>query len=101
MADYVRVARYDDIPEGEAKVVQVRGIEIGLFKISGEIHALDNICPHRGGPLAEGIVRGGEITCPWHAWSFNIRTGAYTDDARLSVKKFEVRVEDGEIKVAV
>lgn len=99
MADYIRVARYDDIREGEGRVVEVRGKEIGLFKIDGEIHALDNICPHRGGPLAEGIVRGPVVTCPWHAWSFDIRTGVYTDDARLCVHKFPVRVENGEVQV--
>lgn len=101
MPPFVAVCAVDEIPEGQGRVFQAAGREIALFRIGGQFYALDNICPHRGGPLGEGIVCGTEVTCPWHAWSFDLRTGAYTFDPELAVEKFEVRVEDGQVQVAV
>ncbi len=101
MVQFVTVARVEEVPEGEARVCQVAGREIALFRVGGQFYALDNVCPHRGGPLGEGFVSGTEVTCPWHAWSFDVRTGAYTFDPELAVEKFEVRVENGQIQIAV
>ncbi|RPJ86019.1 MAG: nitrite reductase small subunit NirD [Acidobacteria bacterium] len=101
MPQFVAVCAVDEIPEGQGRVFQAAGREIALFRVGGQFYALDNICPHRGGPLGEGIVWGTEVTCPWHAWSFDLRTGAYTFDPELAVEKFEVRVEDGQVQVAV
>jgi len=101
MPDFVTVARVEDVPQGQSRVFQVAGREIALFHVGAQFYALDNVCPHRGGPLGEGIISGTEVICPWHAWSFDIRTGAYTFDPELAVKKFEVRVEDGQVQVAI
>ncbi len=101
MAQFVTVARVEEVPEGEGRVYKVGGREIALFCVGGQFYALDNVCPHRGGPLGEGIVCGAEVTCPWHAWSFDLRTGAYTFDPELAVEKFELRVEDGQVQVAL
>ncbi len=101
MTQFVPVARVDEIPEGEGRMYQVAGREIAIFRVAGQFYALDNVCPHRGGPLGEGILSGTEVTCPWHAWSFDVRTGEYTFDPELVVQRFEVRVEDGQVQVAV
>ncbi len=101
MSQFVPVARVEEVPEGGGRVYQVAGREIALFRVAGQFYALDNVCPHRGGPLGEGFLSGTEVTCPWHAWSFDVRTGKYTFDPELAVEKFEVRVEDGQIQVAV
>lgn len=101
MAEYIKVARAEEIPEGGSKIVDVDGMQVALFKINGTIHALDNICPHRGGPLGEGIVSGTEVVCPWHAWAFNIETGGYVDDPTFAVIKFDVRVQDGDVEILI
>ncbi len=101
MPQFQTIARVEDVPEGEARVYHVAGREIALFHVAGQFYALDNVCPHRGGPLGEGFVHGTEVTCPWHAWTFDLRTGAYTFDPELAVEKFEVRVQDGQVQVAV
>lgn len=101
MPDFIPVARVEEIPEGQARVFPVNGKEIAIFHVADAFYALNNVCPHRGGPLGEGIVSGLEVTCPWHAWSFDLRTGEYTFDPELAVEKFEVRIADGQIQVAV
>jgi NAD(P)H-dependent nitrite reductase small subunit len=101
MPEFVKVARWGDIGEGGSRVVEVAGKEVVLFKVQGKIFALNNVCPHRGGPLAEGVLSGSEVICPWHAWAFDLGTGAYTFAPELRVETFEVRVEDGEILIRV
>ena len=106
------VARADEIGPGERKIVEVAGLSIGVFNLGGEYFALRNRCPHQGGPLCEGILWGllessapgqfsysrkGEIlTCGWHGWEFDVRTGqSYCDPRRLRVRSYEVQVEAG------
>ncbi len=102
MPEFVRVAKIEDIPSGDGLVVKVNGREVGLFTIEGEVHAIDNICPHRQGPLAEGILEGKVISCPWHAWTFDVTTGKCTFNDSVAVQKFPVRVgADGAVEVLV
>jgi len=112
MARYI-VATADEIPPGGRKIVTVAGRSIGVFNIGGEFFALRNRCPHQGGPLCEGktwgmlfarvpgeleYTRAGEIlTCAWHGWEFDIRTGrSWCDPERLRVRAYAVSVESGE-----
>lgn len=72
----LKLANKKDIPPGQARIVRIPdGREIALFNIEGEIYALDNECPHMGGPLGEGEIEECKVTCPWHAWQFDIKTG--------------------------
>lgn len=114
MARHV-VAAVDEIPSGGRKIVEVAGLSIGIFNLGGEFFALRNRCPHQGGPLCEGktwgalqaripgrveYARAGEIlTCPWHAWEFDIRTGqSWWDPARRRVRRYPVSVEPGDAR---
>jgi len=101
MSEYRPVARVDEIPPGSSRVVEVAGRQIALFNVGGTFRALDNTCPHRGGPLGEGYISGHELTCPWHAWTFDIHTGQLLLDPSFTVQTFDVQVEAGEILVAV
>ncbi len=101
MAEYVEVAELDQIPETEGLVIHVRKREIGLFRVNGRVCAIDNVCPHRGGPLAEGQREGSLITCPWHAWSFDLEDGKCTFNDSIEIERFEVRVENGRVLVAL
>ena len=95
MATRHNVADVSELPPGKALLTEVAGKPVALFNVDGKIFALDNTCPHRGGPLSEGDLIGNEINCPWHAWGFDIATGVCGGDPDLHVTAHEVRV-DGE-----
>jgi nitrite reductase/ring-hydroxylating ferredoxin subunit len=69
------VGQIEDIPEGEGKAVEVLGREYAVFRDGGKLYALENRCPHAGGPLADGFVGGGFVTCPLHGMKFDLQTG--------------------------
>ena len=96
---FVSVARVDEIPAGQARLVTVNERWVGLFNIEGTFHAVDNLCLHRGGPLCEGAVHGTVVTCPWHGWQFELTTGAMIQDPKVGVSRHETRVVAGEIQV--
>ena len=103
------VARVDEVPEGERLIVEVGGRSIGVFNIDGEFFALRNRCPHLGGPLCEGEILGlvhssepGDVrfdasrkllTCPWHGWEFDIKTGQSYFNPRLRARRYDVEVQ--------
>ena len=101
MAEWIRAAKVNDIPEGTAVVFAPEGKTIALFKSGGQFYAIDNTCPHRGGPLAEGSLEGGQVTCPWHAWTFDIKTGACITAPGVSQRSYPVKKENDDIFVQV
>ncbi len=97
---YRQVARLDDIPHGRGLCVQISGIEVGLFRVDDEIHALENACPHNGDPLSEGVLEGAIVVCAAHGWEFDVRTGFRPQDADgFPIPRFAVRVADGWVEV--
>jgi len=101
MGDFVRVASVDEIPPGRAKTVVIGTREIALFNVSGNLYALENTCPHQGGPLAEGGFEGDVVSCPWHGWCFHVTTGHMTlGDDLCRVDTFDVRVVSRSVYVA-
>ena len=75
----VKAARVDDIAEGRSKCVKLDGLRILLVREKGEIFALENRCPHFGLSMEKGAISNGNITCPWHGSSFDVKTGANVD----------------------
>ena len=97
-----RCGRADEVPPGSSKVVQINERVVVIFNVDGTLHALDNTCPHQGGPLGEGYLEdNGVVSCPWHGWTFDVCTGVSPIDAELKVRTYPVRVEDGQIIVEV
>ncbi len=96
---WIKVAKISDIDEGKSQLANVDGKEIALFKIGGKIYALDNTCPHRGGPLVDGYLEGTELTCPWHAWTFDVRTGVCSTAPDTRQTTFKVKIEKDEVFV--
>ena len=88
-----------EILEGQGKVAVLNGKEIALFKHEGKIFALANLCPHRGGPLGEGSLDGGEVICPWHAWGFDVKTGQCRTLPDVKQPTFEGKVDGEDILV--
>jgi nitrite reductase (NADH) small subunit len=101
-AQYVRVARLEDLSPGRGTVVTANGIRIALFlDDGGNLYALRNHCPHMGGELGEGELRDGVVACPWHGWRFNVETGKHVATELVSVRTFPVRVKGDDVYVGV
>ncbi|KXK01146.1 MAG: Naphthalene 1,2-dioxygenase/salicylate 5-hydroxylase systems, ferredoxin component [Nitrospirae bacterium] len=98
---YITVAQVDQVPPGTCRTVEVEGIALALCNVNGTFWAVDNACPHAGGPLGEGRVVGESVRCPWHGWRFNLRTGERPENPEIRVACVEVRVEDGNVQVKV
>jgi 3-phenylpropionate/trans-cinnamate dioxygenase ferredoxin subunit len=97
---FVTVARVGDVPEGGVKVVRLEDQPVALFLVAGVHYALDDLCTHDGGPLAEGVLDGHVIECPRHGARFDVRTGEVLAlPATAPVPAYAVKVEGDEIKV--
>ncbi len=96
---FVPVGTADEIEDGTSRVVQADGRTIGLFRHEGELHAIDNRCPHMGFPLTEGTVEDGILTCHWHHARFELSCGDTFDPFADDVQTFPVEVRDGTIYV--
>jgi len=96
---WTRIALCDDIPLREGRAVKVGNREIAIFNLGDRFLAVDNRCPHKSGPLADGIVSGAAVICPLHAWKMSLETGEGVNSASASscVETFRTRVEHGVI----
>jgi nitrite reductase/ring-hydroxylating ferredoxin subunit len=95
----VRVGTVEDVPRGQARVVEAGGHALALCNVEGRLYAVDNTCPHRGGPLGEGTLEGAVVACPWHAWRWDVTTGANVNNPAVRIACFAVSVEGGEVFV--
>jgi nitrite reductase (NADH) small subunit len=99
---FVTVARVEDVPEGTVKSVQAGETPIALAHCEGELYATQHACLHLEGPLGEGWLEDGcVLACPWHGWRYDVRTGKNVFDLAIELRTYEVRVEDGDVQVAV
>jgi len=99
--EFQTVANLDELTDGEGTCVFVGEKMIALFKVDDEIYATDNLCPHQGGPLADGFVHNGKVVCPLHGWAFDLKTGTTTDGASVPVAVYETRVEGEDVQIAI
>ena len=97
----VTVGRVEDVPPGRGATIELfDGTELALYNIDGQFHAIENFCPHKGAPLADGTLCGHTVECDWHGWRFDLRTGECLTN-RSVVETYRVIVEDGLIKVEI
>lgn len=96
----VRVAAFDDLADGQGKVVMVGKKRLALFRVDGEYYCLANVCKHWGAPLGEGFLDGYFAMCPWHGWRYDVRDGT-TDHPDADVRTYPVAVRDGEVFVTL
>src|SRR5438105_2121650 len=75
MTEFMKAAKIGDVESGKGIVVVVKGVRVALFNCDGVYYAIRNTCPHMGGELGEGLLEGDIVTCPWHGWRFNVKTG--------------------------
>ena len=101
MPEYRTLARVADIPVGKAKAGRSGPLSIAIFNQGGQFFAIDDLCPHMGASLAEGIVRDGIVACGWHAWRFRLADGCWMNSPKLKIGCYPVRVVGDEIQVEV
>ena len=101
MAEFTRALGVKDLPPGKCAEVSVGGKAIALFNVDGTFYATSNTCIHRGGPLGQGLLEGTSVMCPWHAWTWDVRTGENTANPTLKIATFEVKVEGDDVLVKV
>lgn len=95
----VNLGAVEDIPLGQGRAYSAAGRTIAVFRQrDGRLYATDNHCPHRGGSLADGVLGGGTVICPLHAWKLDLETGLCIGES-LRVQVYDVRVVDGRIQV--
>ena len=101
MSKFVSIAKVADIPSGTGRTVDVGGILLAIYHVDGTFYAVDNTCPHAGGPLGEGKLSEGIVECPWHGWRFNIRTGERVGNNTIAIACCPVRIEGDQIQIAL
>lgn len=101
MGQFVKVASLSELAAGTGRAVEVQGKSIALFNVNGKVYATDNTCLHQGGPLGEGTLEDDVVTCPWHMWQYNVRTGENLEDSMLKVDTYPVRVSGDDIEVEI
>ncbi len=97
-AEWIQISEAETIPPREGRAVQVGALNVALFNMGDRFLALENRCPHQGGPLAEGMVGGTTVTCPVHGWRVCLETGLVTKpcvEGTPQVRTFSVQVRDG------
>ena len=90
-----------ELPPGTAQVIEVGERRVAVFNVDGELHAVDDRCAHKGGSLAEGMVRDGIVTCPLHWWRYDLATGRRIASEAIVQATYAVGVADGEVTVDV
>ena len=98
---FVEVTKVKDLKEGQAKVASAGGKDVALFNVDGKFHACENTCPHKGGPLGEGMLDGDVVTCPWHGWRFNVKTGVSPVNPAAKINTLKTKVEGDKVLVEV
>ena len=98
---FQRVGSIAELPPNSMTEMMAGDRPLAVCNVGGELHVIEGTCPHNGGSLGSGALHGTTIVCPWHGWEFNCTTGRATFSDRLQLRKFETKVEDGEILVDV
>ena len=95
------VASVDEVSEGGSLLVEVRSKAIAIFRYNGELFAVDDTCPHKGGSLHEGTFEDGIVSCPWHDWKFDLRTGICPNNPLSKIETHPVWVEGDAVLVEI
>lgn len=96
MSNWIEIVALTDVPKLGSRVVETNALEIAVFRTSDDqVFAIKNACPHRGGPLSEGIVHGNTVTCPLHNWKINLESGDALAPDEGCANVFPAKVEDG------
>jgi nitrite reductase/ring-hydroxylating ferredoxin subunit len=95
-----RAASLEEVPVGKPKLVELDGNRVVLMRVGDAVYACGDVCSHQGGPLSEGTLTGARLTCPWHGWTFDVRSGRCAFPRRgAAVPSYPARIDAGQIWV--
>jgi len=98
MSNWMKVCALEEIPKLGARVVQHDGIDIAVFRnAEDEVFAVEDRCPHKGGPLSQGIVHGRKVTCPLHGWNIELESGCAVAPDEGCAREFPIKIEAGRV----
>jgi nitrite reductase/ring-hydroxylating ferredoxin subunit len=97
----IKAGKVEDLPPGDVIEVLCGEQPYAVCNFEGGIYALNGVCIHLGGPLGQGQLEGGTLTCPYHFWEFDCRTGECLGDPSRRVATYPVRIENGQILIEV
>lgn len=102
MAKWVKLCSRAEAPApGNVKEAEAEGVTVCLANVGGELSALDNTCPHRHGPLGQGWIEKDCVVCPWHSWTFHVKTGEAEFPPNQRVKVIPLRVEGDDVLINI
>jgi nitrite reductase/ring-hydroxylating ferredoxin subunit len=100
--EVIHVATLAEIAPGKMRYVDIDGLPVGLANVGGTIYAFGDACRHEGGPLSAGVLIDDTVTCPWHGWTYSVRTGkALVPPVGIRIPTYEVRVEGQDVYVVI
>ncbi len=107
MTHWIKACRFSELSVTEGKLIRPQEpeyaeLQIALFRLAnGDVHAMDNRCPHRGASLVEGDMDGSIVICPWHSWEFDVTTGGSPVNPAACVRKFPCRIDGDDVMIEV
>lgn len=101
MPEFVKVAKLSECREGEAREAMAGDRPIALCNVGGRVHALEGVCPHRGGPVGQGFMDGTALACPWHGWQYDVTTGQCLNNPSARLQSYPVRIEGDDVMVEI
>ena len=103
-SQWIRVTAVENIPAREGRAVQIGDREIAIFNLGDRLLATSNRCPHKSGPLCDGIITGSSVVCPLHAWKVNLADGCVerpSSEKERCIETYPVRVEGDDVLIKV
>jgi nitrite reductase/ring-hydroxylating ferredoxin subunit len=101
MADFIEVARLDQIPPGSGMSFTVADKEVAIFNVDGAVYAMEDSCLHKGASLGTGKLEGNVVTCRAHGWRYDVTTGSTMNVPGYGVASYPAKIENGKILIAV
>ena len=102
MTNWIEIAALDEIPKLGARVIKTDTMDVAVFRTSDDqVFAIRDACPHKGGPLSQGIVHGTSVTCPLHNWKIDLASGEALGPDEGCTNVFATKVEDGKVMLAL
>ena len=98
---FVRAAKASTVPPGTVAEVHVGGTVVAVANVDGKLFAFNTVCAHEGGPLGQGELEGSIVTCPWHAWQYNVQTGKVEGSPEVGVETYPVEVRGDDIFIDI